>query len=144
MKKLLLASVAILAAQAGFAASQEPTSCPTVASIQNIGVSSAWQDTEKGTWVGVEWKNSFNTDFDWTFGIGEFYSDKGDAKDVIEQANKALPNLTAASAPMKGRDEKGNLVWVCYYSGVRGIYGMAITPAIQPQFIIKTMKSIRR
>lgn len=142
--KIILASAALFAAQTVFAASQAPTSCPTTASIKSVGVSSTYHEPEKGTWIGVEWKNKFNTDFEWTFGIGEFDSDDGDVGKILEQANKAISRLSTASEPMQGRDEKGQPAWVCYYQGSHGIYGMAITPAVSPQFALKTMRSIAK
>ena len=61
--KLIITTVALLIAQSSYAASPQPTACPAVSAFQATGVSSAWQDPEKGTWVGVEWNNKFNTDF---------------------------------------------------------------------------------
>lgn len=142
--KIILASAALVAAQTVFAASQEPASCPTIASIQSVGVSSTYHEPEKGTWIGVEWKNKFNTDFEWTFGVGEFDSDDGDVNKILEQANKAISRLSAGAGPMQGKDENGKPAWVCYYQGRHEIYAMAITPAVSPQFALKTMRSISK
>lgn len=138
--KLVMTAAALLIAQTVFA-SQEPTSCPTVASFQSTGVSSAWFDQERGIWVGVEWNNKFNTENEWTLGVGEFYSDNGDTAKVISEANQAIPGLTFQSGPMEGTDENGNKAYLCYYQGKRGTYAMAITPAVSPQSVVATMKS---
>lgn len=142
--KLIITSVALLITQTAFAApSQAPASCPTVAAFSNVGVSSAMQDPQKGTWAGIEWKNKFNTNHEWTFGIGEFYSDNGDTNAVLTEANKAIPGLTYGSGPTKMNGPAGD-VYVCYYPGKRGIYGMAMTPPVSPQSMQKAMLSQHR
>ena len=121
--KALTATLALIAAQSVYA-QQAPTTCPDVSAFRSTGVSSAYQ-MQPPLWVGVEKKNFYGTDNEWTFVVGEF--DAQNATDALAQANAAISTLSYVSGPKQ--ITLG--VWMCDYEDQdQNISGTAISPAL--------------
>lgn len=128
--KLLATSFALLITQAALAASPaKPTSCPAVDAFKNTGISSVMKD-EDGSWLGIEWKNQFGTENEWTFAIGDIKADY--ASEALSKSNAVIASLVYDKGPIQmgtGQDP----MWMCIYSSQGRFAGAAVTPARTPE-----------
>ncbi|WP_419419488.1 DUF4949 domain-containing protein [Legionella sp. D16C41] len=106
--------------------SDKPTTCPSVEALAAIGVSDAISVTENdaGSWVAYQPSNSFETTNKWTLIVTSI--EATNARDAINQANKALPSLNLIAGP---EEVKGG--WGCVYaSNDYSLIADAITPPL--------------
>jgi hypothetical protein len=129
--KFLIAALTFLITQTALAAAPViPTTCPTVDAFKHTGVSYALSD-EDGTWDGIEWKNNFGTENEWTFGVVGINADS--ASEALTKANATIPGLVFKQGPVKmGTGQEP--IWLCMYSSsVKEFGGVAVTPAMTPE-----------
>ena len=129
--KLVTATLTLLITQTALAAAPAlPTTCPTVDAFKNTGVSYAMND-EDGTWDGIEWKNHFGTENEWSFGVVGINADS--ASEALSKANAAIPGLVFKQGPEKMGTEQEPM-WICMYSSpAKEFGGVAVTPAMTPE-----------
>jgi hypothetical protein len=127
MKLQIINTILFLSlSQFSFAAPPEkPSSCPSVAGLQGVGISEVIK--EDGLWYGAVKSNKYDTSAEWTFAIGAFRAtDENDAK---QQALRAVSSLTLEIGPVPFNVE-GQDSWVCLYKDSSGHSAGAITPAM--------------
>ena len=133
--KLLTASLALLISQTALATPAKPSTCPSVDAFKNTGISSVMKDKKDGTWSGVEWKNHFGTENEWTFGVGNIKA--GSASEALSKSNAAIAGLVFSEGPIQlghDQDQDQDPMWMCVYSSQQAaVGGVAITPAMTPE-----------
>jgi hypothetical protein len=139
--KLFAISIALLMTQSTFANNNaNPTSCPTVDAFKNTGVSSVIRDTD-GTWITLEWKNQFSTEFDWTFMIGNIAADF--PSDALAKGNATISGLVYQYGPVE-MDPVKQQVWYCVYEDpATEMMAVAMTPPAIPE-INKMVKLVHK
>lgn len=141
--KIFSAILACSLSQTALATSSNlPTTCPSVDAIKNVGVTSVSQKNNR--WIALEWKHLFETDYEWTFAVGDFKAKN--PSEVLAQANAALSKLKFQSGPFYSDEEDPEeKSAICFYEISSRLYGMAISPALEPKLtqIIDRMKLIK-
>lgn len=123
--KFAAAAVALMISQGALAQGQ-PQACPTLAQLQAVGTTMAWQDPEQGQWWGITPSNSFGTNDNWTFGAGPIASQS--QQGVVEAVNQKLATLGDAKGPIEVEVD-GNTSYVCIYNNqAQDFIGVTITP----------------
>lgn len=92
--------------QFSFATTDRPV-CPLVYKLQTVGVSEIFEVNR--VWFGAVSANNYDTNYLWTFNIGEFKAN--DKNDAQQQIISALNYLSFATGPVN--DGKGR--WLCLY-----------------------------
>ncbi|KTD52621.1 hemin binding protein [Legionella quinlivanii] len=125
MKRVLQSfSLALLVSSSAFAFNESPEKCPSVESLQAIGISDAI-DIDLG-WVGLNWSNYYDTQDKWTFGI---YVGQVKGKEVaIKKGNRLIKSIKSSGGPTPD-----GYLWACEYQNPQGQpIAMAITPPVNP------------
>jgi hypothetical protein len=128
--KLITVSLALLITKTVLAAAPAiPTTCPSVDAFKSVGVSSALK-AKDGSWAGIEWKNHFGTEYEWTFGVVGIKADS--ANEAVVKSNAAISTLTFSQGPIEVESEQ-TPTWLCLYNlPERENSAVAITPAMNP------------
>lgn len=133
--KLLVTALALTVTQAVFAADYpKPAKCPTVANIQSVGVGEAFLlgDMQRGALTGLERRNTFGTDVEWTLLVGIFNPNTAKSE-VLAEANTLIAGMSYAIGPVKDAGD----IWVCGYKhptdkehSDKGYVAWAVYPAL--------------
>ncbi|WP_419419489.1 DUF4949 domain-containing protein [Legionella sp. D16C41] len=103
--------------------SDKPAACPSVKAFAAVGVSDAVA-VEGNNWAAYQPSNSFETANKWTLVVTPI--EAKNARDAINQANKALPSLTLMAGP---EEDKG--MWGCIYTNKDySLMAVAVTPPV--------------
>jgi hypothetical protein len=140
--KSILISTVCLAAQLTYAApNPQPTSCPSLDALKNVGVTSTYQDNE-GTWFALQWKNNFETANDWTFGV--FVEEAKNVSEALAKGNAAISTIKDSIGPINMSEQNNQPFWVCGYTDESETpVAFAITPSFFPD-LQKFKKAIHR
>jgi len=99
----------------------KPEKCPSVSSIQSVGVNSA--EGSGGMWDAFQKKANYDTTDEWSFFIGVFSA--SDADDALNQARNSLTTLTFTDGPHQLPVPGG---WICMYQDNATHLAVAGTP----------------
>lgn len=131
MRKILLVAGVIFGmglSQATFAdsAAKKPTQCPSVASIQAVGIKDHTQEVAEGSgiWYSSNISEKYDTQDSWTFLIGKIKADS--EEEAYDKATKGLQSLQFYDGPKKGPAGR----WVCRYVSTEGYVAVAANPPI--------------
>lgn len=101
----------------------KPENCPSVASLQSVGVSQFLN--QAGQWFGVVKSDSFDTNNKWTVVYGPYKAEN--EEDMNEQIADTLENLIFKMGPIPGHI---NNSWICAYQDDSRHVAAAITPEL--------------
>lgn len=85
---------------------------------------------EDGSWIGVEWKNHFGTENEWTLGVVDIKADF--VSEALAKSNAVIASLVYNMGPIQmGTDQ--DPMWACLYTSQGKVSSIAVTPAMTPE-----------
>ena len=132
-RQLFIAAIAWSMALVTHAAqTNEPQSCPSIASLKQTGI----QHIKKVGGLWFAWSNSqFNTQHQWLFGL--FVLDGNTESEAMESAAKTLNNLSVETDKPELDKER----WGCFYTSGDSI-GVTLTPPL-PMDVASSLLNLR-